>query len=905
MSFIDGWRHRLRLLIKPREYDRDLADELAFHVERETAQQSHNARGTINERDAQSAARRQVGNITRAVEETRRVAGLAAFDVFGQDVRFALRSFRRTPSFTIIVVATLAIGIGATTAIFSAVDALLLRPLPFANPSRLMAVSLSVPGAPGRPAYDDQRLSYPKFQAFKRAQHLFSDVTLWTVSQFTLRYGNNTQRTSGEYVDSRYFPTLGIPLALGRDFLADEDRQLGGPRVLILGNAMWRNTLGGDSSIVGRIVQVDGDAYTVVGVAAPEFRGVSGTANFWMPLTSAPITRDFGVPYNHSFFIVGRLAPDISIEHARAAMPQIGAQIDAAYPARRANEGHWSAVARELDAARAAPIVQRTLFILLGAVLLMLLTACANVANLLLVRASARQREVAVRLALGATRVRLARQLLAESLVLAIAGGMASIVVGMLSVKLLASVETNVLGSTHGATGMGTAYFSTIQFDFSALLFTGSIAFATGLVFGLAPALHATRTSLLAATKDTSQNIAIGMRRFTMRHALTLAEITFAVVLLVGSGLMIRSINRLLDVRAGFDASNLLTFRINRAPEWARDSIDRFYMGAIDRLAALPGVRGVAVADCPPLTRCADFGFSRLDRPHESPEQMMYTGVHWISPDWPSVMGVPLVRGRAFTTSDNLSARRVVLINEMAAKQMWPNEDPIDRAMVVTGGEDFSKDTLYVAGVIADVLFDTMDSRVVPEVFVPYYQTHFTYRMMFFVKTQVDPMQSVARVVKELQKFAPGFPVYEMQSQQSRVDETTAYVRVTTNILTAFALVALLLAMIGTYGVVAFSVSQRTREIAVRVALGATSADISQLVMGHAVTLATVGLGVGLGVALIATRALQSLLYEVTPSDPMTLVGIVVLLTISVFAATWIPARKALRVMPASILRAQ
>lgn len=904
MSFIDGWRHRWRSFTNPRKYDRDLADELAFHVEREAAQQTHDSRGAINERDAQTAARRQVGNLTQAREETRRTAGLAAIDAFGQDVRFALRSFRSTPAFTIIVIATLAIGIGATTAIFSAVDALLIRPLPFAKPSQLMSVSLFVPGSPGRDAYDKQRFSYRKFQEFKRAQHSFVDATLWTGSQFTLRFGDNSYRVAGEYTDSHYFPTLGVHLALGRNFLADEDRQLGGPRVLILAHSTWRNDFGGDSSIVGRIIQVDGYDYTVVGVATPEFRGVSGSAQCWMPVTSAPAGWNAGAAYNHDYWVIARLAANVSADQARAAMPQVGAQIDAAYPSLRAQDGRWSATARELDAARAHPMVKRMLFILLGAVLLMLLTACANVANLLLVRASGRQREVAVRLALGATRARLARQLFVESLVLAVAGGLASLAVGYVSIKVLASVQNSVMGSTNSAAGMGTAFFSAIRFDIPAFLFTGSLALITGAIFGFAPALHATRTSLIAATKDSSQNVSLGSRRFTVRHALTLAEITFAVVLLAGSGLMIRSINHLLDVRTGFDASNVLTFRMNRAPEWSRDSIDRFYAGATDRLSALPGVSGVAVADCAPLERCADAGVLRIDRPHTDGEQMLRTGLHWISPEWPQVLGVRLLSGRSFTRADSVGTPHVVLINETASRQLWPNEDPIGKPIMLTG-DSFKHDTMYVAGVLGDVLFDSMDSRVVPELFLPYYQTHFTYRMMFFAKTRVDPLQSVSRIVKELQTFAPGFPVYEIQSLENRVDESVAYVRVTTNILTAFAIVALLLAMTGTYGVVAYAVSQRTREIGVRVALGATSAHISRLVVWHAVALAAVGLTVGLCVALIATQALRSLLYEVTPSDPLTLAGIVLLLATCVLAATWIPARRAMRVMPSSILRAQ
>ena len=703
MSFLDGWRHRLRLLMHSRQHEQDLADELAFHVERETAQQSHNAIDGISQAAALAAARRQVGNLTWAQEETRRVAGLASLDAFRQDVRFALRSFRRTPGFTFIVIVTLALGIGFTAAIFSAVDALLLRPLPFQNPDELMSVSLTLPAAESRAAHEDVRFSYPKFLMFRQNQEVFSDVTVWNGNQFTLRSNNNAYRLSGEFIDSRYLPTLGVRVVLGSNLPDEGFQRTGFTPALILGFSLWRNSFNSDSTVVGRTMQVDGYPYTVVGVAEPNFQGVSGEADIWMPAASAPKDWSNDDPYNHKFFMVARLAPGVTIERAKQVARQLGVQLDARFPSRRISDGHWGAVARELDAARASPSVTQMLYILLGAVLLMLLTACANVANLLLVRAAGRQREVAVRLALGASRARLGRQLLAESIVLATAGGLASIVVALLSIKMLASVQTSMLGQTSSFAGMGTAKFSVIRFDAAAFGVTAALALLTGIIFGFAPALHATRTSLLAATKGTDTAVNVGRRHFTMRHALTIAEITFAVVLLAGSGLMIRSMNHLHAVRPGFDASNTMALRVNRSIEWSRDSIDTFYDDALSRIARLPGVSNVAMSDCPPLDRCETTGAYRADKPRPDNDHLTPVGMHWISPDWPTVLKVPLLSGRLFTRHDDQHSRRVVLINASAANRLWPGEDPIGRPVGLAAG-DFAKDTAYVVGVIGDVL---------------------------------------------------------------------------------------------------------------------------------------------------------------------------------------------------------
>jgi putative ABC transport system permease protein len=910
MSVIDAVRHRLRVLIHAREHERDLEEELEFHLGLEGMQQKHAARGAISEDEARLVARRQLGNLTYYKEETRRAAGLGLLDDLQSDVRFALRSFRRAPGFTIVSILTLAVGIGANTAIFSAVDALLLRPLPFPEPERLMVVSMTVPERDGRPRSDQVGWSYPKFELMRDIQTAFTDVTAFMNTQFTVRVGDDAVRESGEFIDSRYLPTLGIRPAVGRNMLAQEDF-LGGPRIALLSDDLWHRLFNADPAVLGRTITVDGSPYAIVGVLPEGFHGLSGDASFWIPVGARPgaswptsVTRD---PWNHMYRVFGRLKPDVSVEQARGLVARVGAQVDAQFPVPPGLAGlHMGATTGPLDAVRVDPEFRRMMFVLLGAVGLVLLIACANVANLLLVRASGRRPEIAVRLAIGAGRGRLVRQLLVESMVLAIAGGAAGLVVAWWGVKAIGSLQVTSVLRYQSVLGLGSAATTGIHLDVTAFAFTATLALATGLVFGLVPALQATRFSVTGALKGDGPGRIGGVRRLTSRNALVILEIALAIVLLAGSGLMLRTLGELIAVRPGFDAEHVLTLRVNRAPDWARDSIARFFDVAIDRLAALPGVTSVAIADCPPLSRgCYDRAeLTRLDSRAGGDAAHRVVGAHWITPDWPSVVGVPLVSGRMFTRADGPNARKVVLVNETAARQLWPGENPIDRP-VRLGLDRFARDTAYVAGVVADMRFGSIDSLPQPDVYVSYYQLLLTYRMMFFIRTQGDPLALVAPARSALREVAPGFPVYDVTSMEHRVETATAQPRFITVLLGGFAGLALLLAAIGTYGVISFGVAQRAVEIGVRIALGATRGDVVRLVVGQGFSLALVGVVCGLAGAFAATRVLRSLLYGVEPTDPATLLGIVAVLVVAVLAASWIPARRAAGVPAILALRSR
>lgn len=901
MSLLDSLRYRWRVLTRPREHETELADDMEFFVQTEAAQQEHAARGVLSPAGARRAASRRFGNRTYYGEEARRVAGLAFFDVLAQDARFALRTFARTPGFTAIAVATLAIGIGANTALFSAAHTLLLSPLPFREPGRLMNVTLTIPPTAAGNGTTEMVWSYPKVEAFRQSQSAFSDLTAWFGVQSTLRIGDDALRLTGEFVDQHYFPALGIGPARGRAMLPTENR-VDGPPVVVISDELWRTALGGDPGVIGRTIGIDLAEFTIIGVAPPGFAGVSGEARFWIPFLSAPSAWDatyFPDPYQHDFHLIGRLRPGVSPDRAAALARALGPRIDARYPDRGPIKRHWGIAARPLDATRIDDDGRRTLLLLFGAVGLVLIVACANVANLFLVRAASRRREIAVRLAIGASRARLVRQLLVESVMLALAGGVASIVVAAIGVKVVSSMRPGLWGS-ESASGLGTVFVDAIHLNVQAFAFAGAIAIATGILFGLAPAIQATRPALSDSLKaDTPNAIRPPLsRRLSMRDALAALEIALAVVLLAGSGVLVRSLVNLVGVHPGFEPDHVLTMRVNRAAAWSRDSIARFYDVAIDRLRTVPGVTQVAIADCAPQTGgCAGQDVTVLDGdvgPHA-----VGTGMHWVTADWRDVLHVPLLRGRSIINADRKGTPRVALVSETAARAFWSGDDPIGKRLVVQAG-----DTVTVVGVVGDVRYYSMRLPPRPEVYISYYQFPMSFRMMFLLRTTGDPAALTEAVRRAVREVAPGFPVYAAATLEQRMGDALGQARFLAQLLSVFALLAVVLATIGTYGVISFGVARREREIGIRLALGATQGDVVRLVVGQGAALAVLGGSLGLLGAFAGVRVLRTHLFGVGGADPVTLAGILVLLLIVTLAASWMPARRAAAVPTAQALRA-
>ena len=815
-----------------------------------------------------------------------------------QDVGYAARGLVRRPAFTIVAVATLAIGVGGTTAIFSAVDALLLRPLPYPNPDELMKVSLVTPPRPTMPAMDDMVWSYPKFTAFRDAQHVFRDLALYAGWQATITSGD-VERATIEYVGATYLRTIGITPIRGRDFDRGIDTPATARRNAIITYQLWQTRFDADPSIVGKTMDVDRKPYTIVGVTPRDFRGLTGQAQFFLPVTTLD-AGDLQQAQSHSFRLVARRASGVTPAQAEAATRALGARVNDAYPD-QFSRGKWGARAAPLDDARLAPTIRRSLLVLLGAVTLVLLVACVNVANLLLARGAARQREMAVRVAIGAGRRRLVRLLVTESVLLSLAGAAASIGVAWVGVRGLGLVNPATTLRVHGDSGLGVVAFSSITLDWTALGFALGLSMLVGLVFGLVPALGATRGSLNDVLRSDARSGAAA-RASVGRRSLVVAEVTLALVLLAGSGLLLRSLAKLLATDPGFDSRNMLTFRVSFAPgEVPRDSMPGFYSELLDRVRGLPGVTDAAINNCSPLSGgCNLTVIELLDRPVDpNPTHQPLIGVHWASPNWFATMGVHLERGRTFTVADRIGAQKVTVINDAAAARFWPGGDPLGKLVSIGQG---GMDSAIVVGVVRGVR-QNADSAPRPEVYVPFAQSPRS-GMIVFVRAARDAASLGPEVRRAVHDIAPRLPLYDVQTMDERAAGATAQARFRALLLALFAATALVLSVIGIYGVTSLSVTSRWRELGIRAALGADRGRMLRLVLGEAFALVGVGAAIGIAGAIAATRVLSAFLFGVSATDPTTYVLVALVLGGAAFIASWLPARRAAAVDPVEALRA-
>jgi predicted permease len=842
-------------------------------------------------------ARRQLHHSARRRE--RRMHLREYLETVVQDLRYAARGLARRPGFTAVAALTLAIGIGATTAIFSAVNVLLLRPLPYVRPDELMKLSLIVPARGERPGMDDMVWSYPKYTVLRDAQRSFGLVVLYSDDQVTLSSGD-PERVAGEAVGARYFELLGIPLSRGRAFEPGIDAGPDAPRQVVISDALWQRRFNADPSIVGRVIEIDRQPWVVIGVAPPEFKGLTGQAQLFTPIT-ARSARDLGGPQSHQFFAVARRKPGVTAAQAQSEMTALGKRISETYPNEYDNTP-WGAKATALDDARLAPAVKQSLLVLFGAVGFVLLIACVNVAGLLLGRASARRREIAVRLAIGAGRGRLVRLMLAESTLLALIGGAASVAVAWLGVRGLATIDPANTLRVMRDSGLGAMAFSAIRLDWTALGFTFAVAMIVGLAFGLIPALSASSASLTGALKDDAQG---RWSRFgggtATRRLLVVAEVALAIVLLAGSGLMLRSLGKLLAIDPGFDGRGVLTFRLNIPPGgMARDSVPGFYAQVEERMRAIPGVSDVGLNNCTPLSGgCNGTGLIRLDRPKVDFGHAPGVGIHWASPTWFATMRIPLLRGRLMTDADRTGMPKVVVINDAAAKKIWPGEDPIGKHVALGQG---GMEDAEVIGIVGSVR-QQVDSEPAPDAYIAFAQAPRA-GMVVFLRTSRNPSSLANEVRRAMHEIAPTLPVYDVRTMAERTAAMTARARFSATLLALFALTALSLAAIGIYGVMSLAVSARNRELGIRIALGADQARVKRLVIGEGAVLAAFGAAIGLVAALLATRAMRAMLYDLAPSDPMTYVAVMVLLALTAVGAAWLPARRASRVDPVEALRA-
>ena len=832
---------------------------------------------------------------------------------FHQDLIYACRSLRREPVFALTSIVMLALGIGANVAMFSLLNAVLLKPLPFADPDRLMLVQLLAPDREAPGVLRPMIWSYPKYGVFRDGQQAFESTAVYGGGNWNLTGTSRPDRVAGEYVESTYFSVLGVTPQIGRAFSTGETSAPGSPPLVVLGHTFWRERYAADASMVGRTIGLNGVPHTVVGVLPQGFRGLTGQADVWVPITTFS-PGDLGEAFDHSYNVVARRRPGVSAAQADSAARIIGAQIDAHY--RDPRKPHWSATAVPLDDRRVDPIVRRSILLMLAAVASVLLIVCINLANLMLFRTLSRQREIAIRRALGASRLRIVRQVMTESGVLALVAAAAGVGIALLVIHLGAAalppdVRLVLAPTAPGArptdgqiAGLMRVGFGLVGLDTSTLLFTLLIAFVASVLFGLAPAWSGSRRDLSTAIKARSAASASqATRRFALRNVLVIAEIALALVLLTASGLMVKSVARLQATSLGFRPDSLLTFRVPlAAPRYNAPSATALLQRLMAALAQRGDVEAVAFGSCAPISGgCNRTSMTFPDRPAAAGTDNLVE-VLWASPEYFDTLGIRVLRGRAFSDRDRAGQPKVVVINETAARTYWDGEDPIGKRLAV--GQGGFGDGAEIVGIVQDVRYGGPEIAVLPGVYLPQLQS-LRAGGVIFVRSRTRPATLVGAVRTELAAIDPDLPLMNVMMMHERFGEATWRTRVSAWLLGVFAALALVLAALGLYGVISQGVEQRRREIGVRMAVGADRAHILRLIIGRVVIIAVSGIALGVACALPAMRVLAALLYQVRPADPLVFSSLALLLLMVALLAGYIPARRATQVDPLTTLRSE
>ncbi len=822
-------------------------------------------------------------------------------DTLGADIRYALRMLRNNPGFTIIAVLALALGIGANTAIFTVVDAVLLQPLPYSQPDRIVRLGRKYPNGIG---YSN---SIPKFMAW-RNNHVFESMALYDQSGpgLSLGAGDHPEQVKATHVSREYFNVFGVSPALGRIFTEAEDAP-GGPRVAIISYSLWKSHFMGDSSLVGRPITLSREPYTVVGVLPASFHP-DPAAEIWIPQQPDPNSSNQG----HYLNAAARLKPGVSVEQAQAELKIIGEQFRKANP-------KW------MDAAESVAVepmrdsmvgdVKTALVVLLSAVTFVLLIACANVANLLLVRAAGRQRELAIRAAIGAGRWRVIRQLLTESVILAGLGGLLGFILGAWGVRILLTLvpgDIPRLTSTDGANAM------LPLIDWRVAGFTIGLSLLTGIVFGLFPALHASNPRLSSALNEASGRSGTGRRQNRARSVLVVSEVALALVLLVGAALLIRTFVGLRSVNPGFHSHNILTMQTSLAGgNYATtDKVSILTTRALRRIEALPGVQAAASCIMLPVEGGVDLPFTIAGKPPANRAQ--YNGdEQWrsVSPHYFSAFKVPLLRGRVFSETDAGNAQRVVIINDFMARKYWPKEDPIGQVITIGKGlgPQFADPPRQIVGVVGNVRETGLSGGEVGVMYVPQTQVpegittlaNSVIPLAWVVRTSMEPTTMRRAIESALREVDNQMSTSRVRTMDTVLAANVARQNFNMLLLSIFAGVALLLASLGIYGLMAYSVQQRTQEIGIRLALGANGQDMLKLVLRQGMTLAGIGVVIGGAVAFGLARLLKSLLFGVNATDPLTFGAVVAILVLVALVACYVPARRASAVAPVEALRVQ
>jgi len=891
----------LRALLRKRQAERELDDELHYHIEQQTEQ---NIRLGMPPEEARYAARKAFGGVEQAKERSRDARGVRRLEELWQDLRYGARMLIKNPGFTLIAVITLALGIGANTAIFSVINAVLLRPLPYPESERLVWLAERLPNHTGL------SVAYPNFADWRAQQTVFETFGGYMLNNFILTGRGDPVQLKGVVMSADVFPMLRAQPALGRVFSADEDKAGAAP-VVVISYELWQSRYGGDPDIMNQAITLDGRAHTVLGVMPAGFAFPS-EVSLWAPVGPLAANPNWQNRNNHpDLFGVARLKPGVTLDQARADLDTIAARLEQQYPG--SNKYRRVQVDRLLDIAVGG--VRRNLWTLFGAVGLVLLIACANVANLLLARAAARQREMAVRAALGASRLRIVRQLLAESMLLAALGAAAGLLLAQGAFHVIVTMAQSTVPRVSG-----------ISLDGAVLLFSAAMALLTGLLFGLAPSWQASRVDLQETLKDAARGTTSGRGR--LRHGLVVAEVALTLLLLVGAGLLLRSFYHLRQVHTGFVSERVLSFRVDllaRKYPAVERQID-FFHELLEKLRALPGVQAASIASRIPLDgRDNEMSFLIEGHPEPAPGKSLNMEVQVVAPDYFRALGIPVLRGRGFTEQDNRAHLRgrsagrdpqdpsyatraglnAIVVDEEFARRYWPNEDPIGQRVRLPWGPREENPILTVIGVVGRVKLEQLSEQGGDvQAYLPFLQTP-RRGMTVVVKTSLAPDALIALARREMLALDPEQPIHQVSTLLELRRGSIASQRLNLTLLGAFAAVALALAIIGLYGVLAYAVAQRTHEIGIRIALGAQAVAVLRLVIGQGMKLALMGVVIGMIAAFALTRLIQNLLFGVSATDPLTFILVAGLFLLVALLACWMPARRATKVDPMVALRVE
>jgi putative ABC transport system permease protein len=820
---------------------------------------------------------------------------MTSLEGYFRDLKHSLRMFRQSPGFTAAAVAALALGIGANTAIFSVVNAVMLKPIAFPDADRIVMFMNTSPQGQGGAA------SPAKFQHYRQKTDVVQEVSAFRTGVVNYTGGDFPEQLRSGQVSAEFFRLLGAPVLRGRTFSAEEDRP-GGDRVVVLSSQIWTRRFNSDPQVIGRSISLSGDPYVVIGVLGPSFdvQEFGQPPEVWVPFQLDPNTNDQG----HYFRVLGRLKPGVSLDQAKARLHASGAEYRQKFP--NAIGPNNSFTVQPLQEAIVSN-VRSSLLVLVGAVSFVLLIACANVANLLLVRATGRRREIAVRSAIGAGHGRIMRQLLTESVVLSLAGGVVGLLLGVAGIRALLTINTAGLPRI-GRDG------ALVGVDWRVVAFTFVVSVGTGILFGLIPALQGSRTDLSATLKESSARSGTGLRQNKTRSVLVVAEIALAVILLVGSALLIRTSLALRAVDPGFDVKNVLTMRMSLtgARFLKSEGVEQLVRQGVEELKAIPGVELASATCCVPLQGGYGLPFIIVGRPLEGPS---HGGGGWltVSPGYFEVFKIPVKRGRTFNDRDTGQSPAVVIINESMARQFWPKGDPLNDRLAIGRGvmREFKEEPeRQIIGIVADIRDGGLNNNPQPTMYIPQSQVPDAANalnvrltpMAWVVRTRGEP-QALSSAIQEKLRQSTGLPVTDVRSMSEVVSLSTSRDRFYMWLMTVFGSSALLLAAIGIYGLMAYSVAQRTQEIGIRLALGAEASQVKNMVVWQGLRLTLAGVVIGLASAFGLTRLIATLLYGVTARDPIVFTSVPLVLGAVAMLAVWLPARRASRVDPIFALR--